>query len=381
MTTLGNRTDIEDFVRGCTFYATGGGGLPANGIASLSSELEAGRRIGWCEPEAIDDEATVACPFLMGSIAPRSAEVVAELEAFGFTHSVNTEKDRMRKALEELARHVGRRIDAIVPIELAGANTSAAVAAASALGIPVLDGDFTGRAIPEILQTTPCLAGHPLVPIASVDEWDDVAFITQGVNPRVIERLGKLISACGYGLAGQAGFLMSGHQAKHYLVRGTLSACLELGRFVRERRAAEGDVVESMMRRLGGWVLVRGVVTGKDDEDRVGYYWGTYTVSGRGDDAGRTFEVWFKNENHVVRRDGQAFVTSPDIVALVDRRSGEPIPNPLVTAGQEVALVALPAPAHFRTTEGVAVLGPRYFGFDLDYRPIDDTLQPVGSVA
>ena len=37
---LTNQEQVEDFVRGCTLYATGGGGLPENGIVSLMSEIE-----------------------------------------------------------------------------------------------------------------------------------------------------------------------------------------------------------------------------------------------------------------------------------------------------------------------------------------------------
>lgn len=36
---LTNIQEAIDFVRGCTFYATGGGGLPENGIESLMSEI------------------------------------------------------------------------------------------------------------------------------------------------------------------------------------------------------------------------------------------------------------------------------------------------------------------------------------------------------
>ena len=38
---LSTRQDIEDFVRGCTLFGTGGGGTPESGIESLVSELEA----------------------------------------------------------------------------------------------------------------------------------------------------------------------------------------------------------------------------------------------------------------------------------------------------------------------------------------------------
>ena len=36
---LTTQQQVEDFVRGCTFFATGGGGLPANGRKSLMDEL------------------------------------------------------------------------------------------------------------------------------------------------------------------------------------------------------------------------------------------------------------------------------------------------------------------------------------------------------
>ncbi len=107
---LKNRQDVEDFVRGCAFYATGGGGLPANGIASLMSEIDAGRDVAMTDYADLADDAVTACPFLMGSIAPHTPEVLAEMAGFGFNKTVNTEKDRMRKAIEELENYMGSRL-------------------------------------------------------------------------------------------------------------------------------------------------------------------------------------------------------------------------------------------------------------------------------
>lgn len=78
--TLKTRQDIEDFVRGCAFYGTGGGGLPKNGIESLVSEMEKGTEIGWIDVNEVPDDAVTACPFLMGSIAPHTPEVLKEME-------------------------------------------------------------------------------------------------------------------------------------------------------------------------------------------------------------------------------------------------------------------------------------------------------------
>jgi DUF917 family protein len=372
---LKTRQDVEDFVRGCAFYATGGGGLPANGIASLMSELDAGRDIVMTDIEDLPDDAVTACPFLMGSIAPHTPDVVAEMQGFGFDETVNTEKDRMRKAIEELEIYMGITIDAIVPIELAGANTSAAVAAAMEMGKIVVNGDYTGRAIPEIQQTTPYLHGKRITPISSVDEWGNVCLIKDATNYRVAERLGKLISAGAYGLAGQAGFVLSGKETKELLVRNTMTECFDLGVLIRTAQEEGADPVGQTLESLGGWKILTGELTDIDDEDRIGYYWGTHTITGSGADVGKEGKVWFKNEHHVCWVDDKPTVTSPDIIVIVDAKTGEPVPNPLATVGMEVSILAFPSRPEFKNQKAIDILGPRYFGFDIDYRPIEETMR------
>jgi len=167
---LKTKTDVIDFVNGCTFWGTGGGGLPKNGIESLMSELDKGKEISWTDVSEIHDDAVTVCPFLMGSIAPRTPEVLKEMENFGLNNSIYKEKERLAVAINELGKYMGKKIDVIVPIELGGANTAGCVAAAASNGMIVVDGDYTGRAIPEIQQTTPYISGKTLWPITSVDE-------------------------------------------------------------------------------------------------------------------------------------------------------------------------------------------------------------------
>ena len=42
--------------QGCTLYATGGGGLPENGIVSLMSEIEKNGSVGWTDVAEIPDD-------------------------------------------------------------------------------------------------------------------------------------------------------------------------------------------------------------------------------------------------------------------------------------------------------------------------------------
>ena len=371
---LTNIQEATDFVRGCTFYATGGGGLPENGIESLMSEINEKGFVQITDISEIPDDAVAVCPFLMGSIAPHDEATLKEMAGFGFIDGVNKEKARLAKAIQELEAYIGVKTTVVVPIELAGANTSGPISAGSSLGMMAVDGDYCGRAIPEILQITPYLYDRKWLPVASVDEWDNVCIIKKATNLRVVERIGKLISAGAYGLAGQAGFIMSGKELKETVIAGTLSKSYELGKFIREAQEAHLDhIPQKIAEKVGGWVLAEGKRTDFEDEDRIGYYWGTTTIQS---DAGDEYKIWFKNENHVCWKNGEPFVSSPDLICVVDRHTGEPSPNPKMRQAQDVAIIVLPCDERLRQDKIKKVLDPQYFGFeDISYVPVEERMK------
>lgn len=380
-TVLKNEQDIRDFVRGCTLLGTGGGGLEENGIESLMSELSAGHEIAWIDADDVSDNAITACTFLMGSIAPHNQDTIAEMDTYGLNDSTSVykEKDRLVQAVGELEQFAQKKIEAIVPIELGGANTPAGVATAAACGIIAVDGDYTGRAIPEIQQTTPYLKGKTLWPVSSVDEWGDITFIKEAINYRVVEKIGKKISEPAYGLSGDAGFLMSGKDMKECIIKGDLSKCYRIGRMVREAGEQGLNPIEAILKELDGHIIISGKLTGKTTDDKEGYYWGYHTVTGENDYAGHTAKIWFKNENHACWYDDKVIATSPDSIIVVDANTGMPCTNPKLAVGMEVAVIGLKAMDFFRTDKGVGILGPRYFGLDIDYIPIENRIRNINN--
>lgn len=366
---LTNRQEVEDFVRGCSFYGTGGGGLPENGIESLMNALKDGHEIGWVDVSEIPDDAMSVCPFLMGSIAPHTEETKKEMRSYGMTDetSLNLERERMCEAIAELEEYTGMKFDVIVPIELAGANTSAAMAAGAKRGMITVDGDYTGRAIPEIVQITFNYDGHEILPVASVDEWGNTCIIKKSINPRTTEHIGKLISVAGYGLAGQAGMALEAKEMKKTVIKNTLSECYQVGKLLREAKEAGKDPVLALTETLECYEVGRGTITRKEDSDEHGYYWGTVTV-----DCGKDeLKYWFKNENHVLWKNGEPYITSPDLICAVDTDTGEPVPNPSSKVGQNVAVVVLPCKPEQKDT---TLLTPKYFGFDIDHVPLKKVL-------
>lgn len=371
---LQNLTDVEDFVIGCTFMGTGGGGQPGDGLQSLKSELEKGKTIKWVDASAIGDDEWTICPFLMGSIAPVTEQLKKEMESFGLTSRIYTSKEMLAEAVKALAIHHGVKVSAVVPIELGGANTPGPLAVGISLGLPVVDGDYTGRAIPEAPQTTLYLAGKPMWPMSSVDAFGNRAFITEAISYAMAERLGKKISEAAFGLTGQAGFLIKGKDMKEVLIPGTLTKCHNIGKTIREAGESGKDPVMEVTKMLGGWVLLRGTVSRKEDEDRDGYYWGTHTFKGEGDFKGTELKIWFKNENHICWKNGRPLITSPDMLIVVDDRTGKPYTNTSIVEGMKVAVICLKAVPQFRSPKGLAILGPSHFNFDIPYRPAEEIL-------
>lgn len=361
--------EIQDFVRGCTFMGTGGGGDPRDGIAWLKAVRDEGKEIAWVNHTEIQDDVWTVCPFLMGSIAPLTEETKKKMQRFGLTKDAY--KSIQAESVRLLEEYMDVKVGAIVAIELGGSNTAGAVAAASRLGIPAVDGDYTGRAIPEIPQTTPYLNDLPLWPISSVDKYGNLAVIKESTGYEMAERIGKFIAAASFSLVAQAGFLFKGSDMKRVVIPGTLTKCLKIGRSIRELREAGRDPVREIIKALDGWLLFEGEVSKKECEDKEGYYWGTHTITGQDDFKQAEFKIWFKNENHVSWLNGKPYVASPDMLIVVNRETGEPLANFDIAEGQHVAVIGLRAVGQFRSRKGIDILGPRHFGYEIDYTPIE----------
>ncbi len=366
--------EIEDFVRGATYFGTGGGGSYESGLEVLLKLFNAGHEIGWIDADEIDDDAMTACPFGMGSIAPKGPEVLKQREAYGCVDEKYRRGVNFAKAVEVLENEIGKKIEVLVPIELGGGNSASCIASAVMSGRKAVDGDYTGRAIPEIFQTTPYIHEKQLLPLSSCDAWGNICVVKEAINWRMAERIGKMLSVAAFTGCAMAGFAFPAREMKETLVQGTMTECYELGKRIREAGEQGGDPVTAAAEMLGGWVLCRGVVSKKEWWDKDGYFWGWHTFTGQGKYSGTELKVFFKNENHLCYRNGRILVTSPDMLMVVDDTTGQPITNTLIAEGMSVAVVAVKARDIARTPRGLEALGPQNFGENSAYVPVEKRL-------
>jgi len=371
---LATLQDCKDFVQGCLFMGTGGGGSVEWGMRMLKEALEDGVALEWVDVDDIPDDVCTVTPYGMGSIAPVSQETLDKIERVGLVDKFGDRS--MEEAVKELGNYLGQPIGCLVAAELGAGNTPAPLVTSARLGIPVVDGDYAGRAIPDEMQGTPYLYGKHSWPFASVDQWGNVAIIKYTVSPHMLERIGKMLAVAAYVSTTIAGTPLPGREMKEILVRGTLTKCLAIGRAMRQAREKGKDPIDAALEVTGGWRLFEGTVTGKEWEDRDGYMFGTTHIKGIGDYEGQTLDVWFKNENHVSWLNGKPWACSPDLVTLAYKESGEGTTNTLIKECDKVVAVGMKGLEAFRSASHLnKATGPRYFGFDIDYVPIEELVK------
>jgi DUF917 family protein len=86
---------------------------------------------------------------------------------------------------------------------------------------------------------------------------------------------------------------------------------------------------------------------------------------------GSRLELTFQNEHLVARVDGSVRGIVPDLICVLEAETAEPITTEAVRYGQRVKVMVVSTPEIMRTPEALAVFGPRAFGLEEEFRPIE----------
>jgi DUF917 family protein len=348
--------------------------FPADTLRHLEDDFHRNLKLGWTDLDEIPDDTVVVCTNFSGSIAPN-------LDRAGMEESLGVKRTVERPlvlAVRELEGFLGEPIGAIISIEIGGINAGHALDAAANLGLPIVDADYAGRAIPEANCITPNLFGKPLYPRLLIDFYGDVLYLKTAQNNRMVERIGKSVSVAALGIVGGASIPLRAKEVKEIAIPGTLTECLEIGRSLRHAREEGRDPIEALAGHLPDtWVLFRGSISSRRWESRAGYMWGEHEVDGEGDFSGQRLRIWYKNENHVTWLNGEPYVCSPDIIEVVDGETGDPLVNTDLQEGQKIAVIGVKRRAQFDNPRGLEVLGPQHWGFDIPFRPIESLVGPA----
>jgi DUF917 family protein len=362
-------TDADDFLRGANFMSASGGGDPVVERGQLHEDVRDGLEIGWVPLSTLGPEEVLFSVCYSGSIAPESFDDPEErAQALG---GGKVHERPFVEAVRLLEQVLDVRCGGLVSIELGGINSGAILSAAAHTELPLVDGDYAGRAIPELHATAPHMHGAPVLPFACVDHFGNQVIIRSSPSNAWAERISKHLAFSSLGLIACAFAALPASRVAEIYVPETMSECLALGRAIREARVAGGDPVQAACAAIGGTLLFRGTVSGRDWAN-TGYMEGTHELEGTRDSAGHRLKVWFRNENHVTWLDGEPWVASPDLIEFCDPTTGEPLVNTYLELGQDIAVVGRRRRDQFDSPAGLDTLGPRHFGFEVEFRGIEE---------
>ncbi|HEY0189128.1 MAG TPA: DUF917 domain-containing protein [Cellulomonas sp.] len=285
----------------------------------------------------------------------------------------------LRAAVHALAHETGAPFPALVALEIGGQNAATAAAAARQTGLPLLDADLMGRALPRIDQTLLALAGGPVGPVALASPSGHVLTVreagdedVEGLTRALLPPLGGRAAAALYPTT--VGALRSAGTA------GTVRRAVDLGGALLDLRAAGASTdagyragtagtgtgigsgtgaasgtgsgataqVEAALGPLGLRVVARGDVR---HVERTG---GRVVAAVVGADGVSRLDA--DTEFHHCTLDGRPVAGVPDVVGVLDARTLHPVLVADLRTGTDVLVYRLPVAAPWYTDAGRALI-------------------------
>jgi DUF917 family protein len=348
--------EIDPLAIGAWILGTGGGGSPYLAQLNLKQLYADGKTCSLIDPLALDDDDYVAVVSKMG------APLVGQERLVDPAH--------LARSVLVMEDYIGKTFRAIMSVEIGGGNALSPFLAGAVLDRPVVDADAMGRAYPEAQMTSFAIGDLTMYPLSLVDCRDNEVVVTRAASWKWMERISRKVCTEVGSTSATCKAPRTGKEVKEWGVLHTVTKATRLGQAVLKARAAHEDPIAAVLAHEGGKVLFKGKVSDVDRRTTGGFLRGTAKLEGLADDRGSRMELAFQNEWAVGFRDGEPVVMTPDLICVLDTVSGEAIGTETLRYGQRVTVIALPAPEILLSPKGIDHVGPRAFGYDLDFRSV-----------
>ncbi|RLM27325.1 hypothetical protein BIY29_03655 [Brenneria alni] len=355
---------IDDISLGAAILGTGGGGDPHIGSLIAKHALREGMPVPILNLDDVkDDDLFIPCS-TVGAPTVAVEKIISPRQIV--------------LAFETMEQVLARSAAGTFSIEVGGINSLIPFIIAAKKGLPVIDCDAMGRAFPEAQMVTFFLDGLPSAPNTLADEKGNSVILnpidgiwSERLARAITEQMGAACAMCDYSL--------NGRQLKQSALKGTLTLAENIGNTLRLAHQSGSNAVQSLLSVLNAHIIASGKIIDVDRRTTGGFARGKVVLGGTGHSKGEMFTVLFQNELLLAYRSSEAAMPTqdnllavvPDLISILDSETGHPIITEQLRYGQRVEVIAYPCNEKWRTTKGLEVVGPGYFGYPVQYVPIE----------
>ncbi|MGC8618761.1 MAG: DUF917 domain-containing protein [Thermoplasmata archaeon] len=344
---------IMNLAYGASFLGTGGGGQRQSGMKLINEDIDEGRVFKLARLEELREDGLIVSPYYVGAVGRTQGHTSSSDTAYGAT-----------KLLKE---YLGKELTGIIAAEMGGLATLGALHVAAVEEVPLLDADAAGRAAPDLQCSIFYVTGLGMTPFSVFTGDGDRLLVKSIASEAQAELIVRGISHVTGSSLGICDHPAKVKEIMNSCIRGTISLAMDIGESLRR-----GNVGE-LLRNFDVYQIFRGILKTAEHEIREGFTFGTYKLEGTEKFRGKTMKIWFKNENLMSWIDGKVCVTTPDLITITSLDL-TPTSNPIREKGKEYLVFGLPSDRKWRTKKGLEVMSPKFFGYDTEFRPIEEVM-------
>lgn len=344
-------SDLEALSLGAAILGSGGGGSPSYHCLMTSYFIEEKGPVSVMSIDDLEEEDLVVPIAFMGAPVVGLEKIASGRE--------------FKVIIDQIEKKNGKKVTALVSAEIGGGNAFSALWVSRMLDIPVLDGDLMGRAFPELQMNSAHLLGIPATPAYLADALGN-SVIIESDDIFSIERIARNVTVAMGSRAALAIHTMSGAMAKYGIIKGSLMRAIHIGQAIIEARKKHENPCEALLNATSGVRLANGFIVDVTQTVERGFLSGSITMISK--ERGERVTVKTQNEYLIAESEHHILATTPDILMFVEEDTAEPVLSDSVRYGLRVDLIAIEANPLWTTEKGLSLVGPRYFGYNKDYR-------------
>ena len=333
------KEDLKYIVYGSGFYGGGGGGSMDEGLTLLERMLQENPNpvLDMYDVEEMEDD-----PLVFSTMA---AAMGSPIETKGKTFE--QEAVNAIKGMAEEAGYRGGQLKYIYSGEMGGGNTMLPLYTAWKLGMPILDVDGNGRAVPAMNTSLAPIHDVPTSPFLLASEKGDtlVARTKDPMDSAACEKIARYMCMAYDQGIGFSAWLMNKEDHLRGGAVGQMTKAIEVGRALAESTPDQViERLEKIFRDNGDAfqaVIADGTITDIQLTAEGGFDTGFTSI--RDNVTGQVYTVVCQNENLFVRNQaGDVIITIPSVIAMLNMGLGNEVralSNSETAVGQRVALI------------------------------------------